>query len=103
MDKRTGCLANRTWDPPAERRVPGPQTLRMTAFGRARALGVPSTRHRRPGPGPERAVIVCSFEPQRERPRHENVYRQVGQAATERPRRPTGRRGRRAAFDEFAE
>jgi hypothetical protein len=85
-----------------ERSVPGGQTLLMTAFGRARALRVPSTLHRRPGPGPERAVIVCSFEPRRERPRLENVYRQVAQTATQRPRRASGRKNRRASADELA-
>jgi hypothetical protein len=43
--------------------VPHGQTLIMTAMGRARTLGIPCTLHRRPGPGSERAVIVCSFEP----------------------------------------
>jgi hypothetical protein len=46
-----------------ERQVAHGQTLLMTAMGRARAVGVPCTLHRRPGPGLERAVIVCSFEP----------------------------------------
>ncbi len=50
-----------------ERSVPNGQTLLMTAMGRARAVGRPCTLHRRPGAGPERAVIVCSFEP---RPAH---------------------------------
>jgi hypothetical protein len=49
-----------------ERPVPGGQTLLLTATGRARVVGVPCTLHRRPGAGPERAVIVCSFEPRRE-------------------------------------
>ena len=39
-------------------------TLLMTAMDRARALGVRCTLHRRPGAGPERALIVCSFERQ---------------------------------------
>ena len=39
------------------------QTLLMTAMERARAVGVRCTLHRRPGAGPERALIVCSFEP----------------------------------------
>jgi hypothetical protein len=43
--------------------VPSGQTLLMTAMARARAMRVRCTLHRRPGPGPERAVIVCSFEP----------------------------------------
>jgi hypothetical protein len=46
-----------------ERSVPRGHTLLMTAMDRARAVGVPCTLHRRPGAGPERAVIVCSFEP----------------------------------------
>jgi hypothetical protein len=53
-------------DGTAEHPVPGGQTLLMTATGRARAVGLPCTLHRRPGPGPERGVIVCSFEPRRE-------------------------------------
>jgi hypothetical protein len=43
--------------------VPSGQTLLMTAMARARAMRVRCTLHRRPGAGPERAVIVCSFEP----------------------------------------
>ncbi len=50
-------------DGAAERPVPRRQTLLMTAMGRAKALRVPCTLHRRPGAGPERAVIVCAFEP----------------------------------------
>jgi hypothetical protein len=46
-----------------ERPVPFGQTLLMTAQERTRARRVRSTLHRRPGRGPERAVIVCSFEP----------------------------------------
>ena len=46
-----------------EHSVPVGQTLLMTAMNRARAIGVRCTLHRRPGAGPERAVIVCSFEP----------------------------------------
>jgi hypothetical protein len=49
-------------DAGAELSVPCGQTLLMTATGRARAVHVPCTLHRRPGAGPERAVIVCSFE-----------------------------------------
>lgn len=45
-----------------ERTVPIGKTLIMTAIDRARAVGVPCTLHRRPGPGPERAVVICSFE-----------------------------------------
>jgi hypothetical protein len=48
-----------------ERPVPRGRTLLMTAMDRARALRVPCTLHRRPGPGPERAVIVCTFGPRR--------------------------------------
>jgi hypothetical protein len=50
-------------DGDAEFSVPPGDTLLMTAFDRARAIGVRCTLHRRPGTGPERAVIVCSFEP----------------------------------------
>jgi hypothetical protein len=46
-----------------EHSVPVGQTLLMTAMGRARAIGIRCTLHRRPGAGPERTVIVCSFEP----------------------------------------
>jgi hypothetical protein len=49
-----------------ERPVPDGQTLLMTATGRAKAVGRPCTLHRRPGAGPERAVIVGSFEPRAE-------------------------------------
>jgi hypothetical protein len=61
----------------AERSVPCGQTLLMTALGRARALGLPCTLHRRPGAGPERAVIVGSFEPRRKRPRPAQGPRRV--------------------------
>src|SRR5262249_42700794 len=46
-----------------EESVPVGQTLVMTAQERARAGGPPCTLHRRPGRGPERAVIVCSLAP----------------------------------------
>jgi hypothetical protein len=46
-----------------ENAVPCGQTLLMTAMARARAMRIPCTLHRRPGAGPQRAVIVCSFEP----------------------------------------
>ena len=46
-----------------EHSVPCGQTLLMTAMDRARAMRIRCTLHRRPGGGPERAVIVCSFEP----------------------------------------
>jgi hypothetical protein len=59
--------------------VPDGQTLFITAMDRARALRVPCTQHRRPGAGPERAIIVCSFEPRREQPQRANTYRQVAQ------------------------
>jgi hypothetical protein len=49
----------------SERPVPSGHTLLMTAMDRARALRLHCTLHRRPGAGPERAVIVCSFEPRR--------------------------------------
>jgi hypothetical protein len=62
-----------------ERPVPEGQTLLMTAQDRTRAVRVPCTLHRRPGPGPERAVIVCSFEPRLEQAHLANVYRQVDQ------------------------
>jgi len=55
------CTVYRDGD--AELSVPRGRTLLMTAIDRARYLGVPCTLHRRPGAGPERAVIVCSFEP----------------------------------------
>jgi hypothetical protein len=50
-------------DGKSERSVPCGQSFLMTALDRAKAVGVPCTLHRRPGPGPERTVIVCSFEP----------------------------------------
>jgi hypothetical protein len=55
-------------DGDAQLSVPRGQTLLMTAMNRARALGLPCTLHRRPGAGPERAVIVCSFEPRQAEP-----------------------------------
>jgi hypothetical protein len=67
-----------------QRSVPEGQTLLMTALDRARALHVPCTLHRRPGAGPERAVIVCSFEPRQEAPQRANVYCQV--VSSHRPR-----------------
>jgi hypothetical protein len=66
--------------------APSGQTLLMTAVNRARALGVPSTLHRRPGPGPERAVIVCSFEPRQDQAENANVYRQAAQIRKRRSR-----------------
>jgi hypothetical protein len=52
-------------DGAVEQRVPCGQTLLMTALARARATRVHCTLHRRPGSGPERSVIVCSFEPRK--------------------------------------
>src|SRR5262249_24485482 len=60
--------------------VPDGQTLLMTAQNRTRAVRVPCTLHRRPGPGPDRAVLVCSFEPRQDQPHLANVYRQVAGA-----------------------
>src|SRR5262249_47243085 len=51
---------------------------------RARAVHMPCTLHRRPGAGPERAVIVCSFEPRQGELDRANVVRLV--AETNRPR-----------------
>ena len=62
-----------------ERSVLDGYTLLMTALGRARAVGRPCTLHRRPGAGPERAVLVCSFEPRPEKPPLASLYRQVAQ------------------------
>jgi hypothetical protein len=62
-----------------ERSVPDGQTLLMTAQERTRARRVRCTLHRRPGAGAERAVIVCSFEPNCEPSRMPNVHRQVAQ------------------------
>jgi hypothetical protein len=67
-------------DGDAQLAVPCGRTLLMTAFDRARALGVPCTLHRRPGAGPERAVIVCSFEPHPESAPRVNAYRQVAES-----------------------
>jgi hypothetical protein len=64
-------------DDRVERAVPHGQTLLMTAMERARAVGRPCTLHRRPGAGPERAVIVGSFEPPREHTQSARVYRQA--------------------------
>ena len=66
----------------AERSVPRGQTLLMTALDRARAVHVPCTLHRRPGAGPERSVLVCSFEPREEDVRRANVVRQVAESTT---------------------
>jgi hypothetical protein len=64
--------------------VPQGQTLLMTAQDRTRKLRLPCTLHRRPGPGPERAVIVCSFQPRQEQPRPAEVYRRVAQTRGQR-------------------
>jgi len=64
-------------DGKTEKEVPSKQTLLMTAMERARALGVHCTLHRRPGPGLERAVIVCSFEPRRRKQHEGHVYRKA--------------------------
>jgi hypothetical protein len=48
-----------------EHAVPFGQTLLMTALARATAMRIRGTLHRRPGSGPKRAVIVCSFEPRK--------------------------------------
>jgi hypothetical protein len=56
--------------------VPRGQTLLLTAMDRARAVGLPCTLHRRPGAGPERAVIVCSYEPRTQHASND-IYRQV--------------------------
>ena len=60
--------------------MPDGHTLLMTALGRARAVRLPCTLHRRPGAGPERAVVVCSFEPRPEQQPLASVYWQVAQA-----------------------
>jgi hypothetical protein len=70
-----------------ERPVPAGKTLLMTAMDRARATGVPCTLHRRPGAGPERAVIVCSFAPQTQP--STSPYREALQALA-RARMPCG-------------
>jgi len=69
-----------------ERPIPDGQTLLMTAMDRARAVRVPCTLHRRPGAGPERAVVVCSFEPRLQQPLLANVYREVAQVHSRRSR-----------------
>lgn len=60
-----------------EQSAPLKQTLLMTAIDRGRTLRIPCTLHRRPGPGPARAVIVCSFEPREDDLRRPNVFRNV--------------------------
>jgi hypothetical protein len=60
-----------------EHSVPRGRALLLTAMSRARALGLHCTLHRRPGPGPERAVIVCSFEPRYEKRGKAEIHREV--------------------------
>jgi len=67
-------------DGKTEKSVPTGQTLLMTAMERARAIGVHCTLHRRPGPGPERAVTVCSFEPRSGQQHPGHVYRRAALA-----------------------
>lgn len=71
--------------------VPPGRTLLMTGMDRARAVGVPCTLHRRPGAGPERSVVVCSFEPRPEETRLPDNYRRVTEAHA--PHRGARRRG----------
>lgn len=77
-------------DKGVERPVPDRQTLLMTAMDRARSVRLPCTLHRRPGAGPERAVIVCSFEPRPEQPPLASLYQEVAQAHR-RGSKPRGR------------
>jgi hypothetical protein len=62
-----------------ERSVPQGQTLLMTAIERSRVLDIPGTLHCRPGAGPERTVIVCSFEPRPEQPQLASLSRHAAQ------------------------
>ncbi len=64
--------------------VPEGRTLLMTAQDRTRAVRIPGTLHRRPGPGPERAVLVSTFQPRSEEDEAVKIYRQ---AAAQKPRR----------------
>jgi hypothetical protein len=66
-------------DGDVERSLPEGHTLLMTAQDRTRALRVPCTLHRRPGAGPARAVIVCSFEPSQAQPHLAAIHRLVEQ------------------------
>jgi hypothetical protein len=66
-------------DKGVERPVPDGQTLLMTAMDRARAVRLPCTLHQRPGAGPERAVIVCSFEPRPEQSPLASLHQEVAQ------------------------
>jgi hypothetical protein len=83
-------------DGKVERPVPDGQTLLMTALGRAKAIRRPCTLHRRPGAGPERAVIVCSFESRPEQPPLVNFYREAAQARCASSRHTEGSRIRLA-------
>jgi hypothetical protein len=49
--------------------VPRGQTLLMTAQDRTRTIGPSCTLHRRPNPGGERAVLVCSLVPRKWEPK----------------------------------
>jgi hypothetical protein len=82
----------------AEWSVPCGQTLLVTAMDRARALGLPCTLHRRPGAGPERAVIVCSFEPRQGPPRRADADRRAARDHA-RPRKSADFRGRSGEFE----
>jgi hypothetical protein len=83
-------------DQGVERSVLEGHTLLMTAYDRAKAVHRPCTLHRRPGAGPERALIVCSFELPSVRPTRARLYREVGQA--DNPRRKTHSAWFRADF-----
>jgi hypothetical protein len=78
-------------DQGVERSVPEGQTLLMTARDRTKAIRRPCTLHRRPGAGPERALIVCSFEPPTVRPTLPRNYRIVVQAKSRRKKQRGGR------------
>jgi hypothetical protein len=57
--------------------TPAGFTLLMTAMDRTRALDIPCTLHRRPGVGPERAAIVCSFASGKKRSSQGQIYQRV--------------------------
>ena len=69
-----------------ERSVLWGQTLLMPAIDRGRATRVRCTLHRRPGIGPERLVIVCSFEPQEDSGKQGKVYHQIARRQKPLPR-----------------
>jgi hypothetical protein len=73
-------------DGTAERPVPWGQTLLMTAHQRTRRLRILPTLHRRPGAGPERAVLVCSLEPRHEEVQRVDPYRRAAQMDSSRRR-----------------